>query len=240
MKPNFELDLNFKPAWRSKFKCFEAEFRAEFRYSKCFEDQFRAEFQFRATLKIGIQNILKPNIKLDLHFQSSSKIDIKNVLNPNCELDMNLEPAGICSICLEANFELVLNFEQAWRSKNILFWSRISSWVWISSLLEYRYSKYFNEYRAGFDFRASSKINVKYDLKPNIELDSNFEPVRRSKFKLLWSWISRQLEDRNSNCFETEFKPLLSILLFYHNRSNYLLTAYLISDLWFYTLTHWN
>ena len=82
----------------------------------------------------------------------------------------------------------------------------ISSWQRISSQLEDRNSKYFYvEFRAGFEYRASSKIEIQSFSKSNFELDLNFEPARWSRISS-WIWISSQLEDRNSKCFQVEFR----------------------------------
>ena len=77
-----------------------------------------------------------------------------------------------------------------------MFWNRISSWIWISSQLEDRNSKYFEaEYRPGFEFRASSKIEIHYltiyfEYRAISEID--IQNVLRQIAS--WIWIKSQLD----------------------------------------------
>ena len=65
-----------------------------------------------------------------------------------------------------------INFEPALEDRNSKwFEGKYPAGLWISSQLEDRNLKWFEaEYRADIKFRASSKIEIQNDLKPNIEL----------------------------------------------------------------------
>jgi hypothetical protein len=84
------------------------------------------------------------------------------------------------------------------------------SWSWISCQLDDQNSKFSKpEFRAGVEFRASSKIEIQNFQSPNFELELNIVPARRPKFKIFttrissWRWILSQLEDRNSKFSKT-------------------------------------
>jgi hypothetical protein len=124
----------------------------------------------------------KPEIRAIVIFRASSKIEIQNFLNPNFEF----------------------NFEPARRSKIKISKTQILSWSWISSQLEdQNVKKIKKESQAGFEFRASSKIEIQNFKKSNFELEMNFDPARGWKFKFFknrissWSLIFSQLEERN-------------------------------------------
>ena len=83
------------------------------------------------------------------------------------------------------NFEFDSNSESARRSKFKLFEA---------------------EYRVGLEFRASSKIEIQNNVKPNIELVLNFEQVLRSKFKSRRIFDFNKFEFRSPNCLEIQIQ----------------------------------
>jgi hypothetical protein len=213
---------NFESARGSKYKIFQIRSsswswissKLENRNSKFSQPEFRAEVEFRASSKIEIQNSEKANFELDFNLEPARRTKFK-ISKPDFRAGVEFRVRSKIEIQNFPNpiFKLELNFEQARRSKFKILKTRVSSWSWISSQLEDQNSKFSKpEIRAGVEFRASLKIEIQKFENANFELELNFEPARRSKFKIFqirissWSWISSQLEDRNLKLSKPEFR----------------------------------
>jgi hypothetical protein len=145
LNPNFELELNFEPAGRSKFKIsknpnfdlelnFEPARRSKF---KIFKTRISWWSWISSQLEDRNSKFSKPVFLAGVIFRARSNIEILNFQNPNLELE--------------------LNFEQARKSK--IFKTRIFRWFRASSKIEIQ--NFQNaEFRAGVEFWVSSKIEI--------------------------------------------------------------------------------